>query len=194
MIMEPLLGGILATGLPQQAVEMFKKNDPNLTPADLALWWLWNQSEVTVVFSGMYNTKILEYNLRSTENFRSLTENELEVYSKVIGVFRKSYKIKCTSCNYCLPCPKGINIPACFSAYNTSFMQGFFRGVLLHITSTAAITKNPKSPRLCNHCGKCEKICPQNLPIRQDLIKVAKRFEPIPIRFIVAGMRSLVTR
>ena len=193
MIMEPLLGGTLATNLPQQAKDLFKKADTNLTPADWAFWWLWNQNEITVVLSGMNSTHIMESNLRSIKNFHPLTDKELAVYTDVSEVFRKTYKINCTGCNYCLPCPKGINIPACFSAYNVSFTQGYSKGLVLHITSTAAATKSPKSPRICNQCGKCEKICPQKLPIRKELKKVARRFEPLPIRLVIALIRRIMT-
>ena len=194
MIMEPLLGGRLATGLPKQAVGMFAEADPTLTPADWAFWWLWNQSEVTVAVSGMNTLQQMESNLRSADNFRQLTDRELVVYTDVVELFRKSYKINCTGCNYCLPCPMGINIPACFSAYNTSYAQGFVTGMTLYMTSTAAITKNPSSPRLCNECGKCEKHCPQYLPIRKWLKKTSSRFEPLPLRLIMALVRRVMTR
>jgi len=194
MVMEPLLGGRLATGLPKQAVEMFEKSDPNLTPADWAFWWLWNQEEVTVVLSGMSSLQQMEENIRSIGNFRTLTDDEMAVYANVVELFRKAYKINCTSCNYCLPCPKGINIPACFSAYNTSCVQGFVTGMTLYATSTAAITKNPVSPHICNQCGKCEKICPQYIPIRKELKKVARRFEPLPLRLGLALARKIMAR
>ncbi|MCL2634208.1 MAG: aldo/keto reductase [Oscillospiraceae bacterium] len=194
MIMEPLLGGRLATGLPKQAVEMFAKSNPALSPADWAFWWLWNQPEVTVVLSGMNSNQIVESNLRSTDDFRPLTENELTVYADIVELFRKSYKINCTGCNYCLPCPKGINIPSVFSAYNTRYAQGFIAGMTLYVTSIAGVTKNPVSPRICNGCGKCEKICPQNLPIRKDLKKVARKLESLPLRFAIAILRKIMTR
>jgi len=194
MVMEPLLGGTLATGLPKQATQILEKADPGLTPADWAFWWLWNQKEVTVVLSGMSSTEIMENNLRSIGNFRPLTEKELSVYADVIDVFRKSYKINCTGCNYCMPCPKGINIPACFIAYNMSYVKGYVKGATLHITSTAGVTSNPKSPRLCNQCGNCEKLCPQKLPIINDLKKVAGRFEHLPIRMVIGLLRWILTR
>jgi len=194
LIMEPLLGGTLATKLPQKAVDLFAKANSDLTPADWGLWWLWNQNEATVVLSGMENTQIMESNVRSAEKFRSLTSDELAVYNDVINVFRESYKINCTGCNYCLPCPKGINIPACFTAYNISFSQGYVKGMTLHITSIAGATKNPKSPHLCNECGKCEKACPQKLPIRKDLKKVARKFEHLPMRMILGILRRIMTK
>ena len=194
MIMEPLLGGRLATGLPKQAAGMFAKADPALAPADWAFRWLWNQGEVTVAVSGMNTLQQMESNIRCADNSRRLTDGELAVYADVVELFRKSYKINCTSCNYCLPCPKGINIPACFSAYNSSYAQGFVTGMTLYMTSTAAITKNPNSPRLCNECGKCEKHCPQYLPIRKWLRKTSGRFEPLPLRLIMALVRRVMTR
>ena len=195
MIMEPLLGGRLATGLPKQAVALFEKADPSRTPADWALWWLWNQPEVTVVLSGMNSEQIMARNLQSLEQFRPLSDSELAVYADVVTVFRKSYKINCTGCNYCLPCPKGINIPACLSAYNTSYAQGFATGMMLYATSTAAITSHPLSPRLCNDCGKCETHCPQAIPIRKSLKQVRRRFESPPLRAILALIRRfLATR
>jgi predicted aldo/keto reductase-like oxidoreductase len=194
MIMEPLLGGRLATGLPKQAVEVFKKSDPNLTPADWAFWWLWNQPEVTVVLSGMNSTQIMESNLRSVNNFKALTEKEMSIYADVVELFRKSYKINCTGCNYCLPCPKGINIPACLSVYNTSYLHGYMQGLVNYITTTAAVAEKPNSPRLCNDCGKCEKICPQNILIRKELKKVSKRFEPLPIRLVFTILRRMMPK
>jgi len=195
IVMEPLLGGTLATGLPQQAKKLFEKSNPGLTPADWGLWWLWNQDEVTVVLSGMTSSEIVDKNLHSIQNFRQLTDQELAVYTDVVAEFKKTYKINCTGCNYCLPCPKGINIPACFSAYNASYTQGYMQGLTLHAVSTGAVvTKAVKSPRLCNQCGKCEKICPQKLPIRKDLKKVAGRFELLPMRMILALRRILTLR
>jgi len=192
MIMEPLLGGQLATGLPKQAVEIFEKSNPGLTPADRALWWLWNHPEITVVVSGMKSTQIMESNLNSIKNFHPFGVEESAIYEDVTALIRKSYKINCTGCNYCLPCPKGINIPACLSVYNTSYAQGYATGITLYANSTAIITKTPNSPRLCNSCGKCEKACPQKIPIRKELKRVAKRFEPLPLRPIFALIRKVI--
>jgi len=192
IVMEPLLGGRLATGLPKQAIDVFKKADPSRSPADWALRWLWNQSEVTVVLSGMSSTQIMESNLRSMDNFQPLSSDDLTAYAAVTEIFKKSYKINCTGCNYCLPCPKGINIPACFSAYNSRYAQGFITGMQQYMTSTAAISKNPSSPRLCNECGKCEKHCPQYLPIRKWIKKVSRQLEPLPVRMILALAKRIM--
>ena len=190
MIMGSLLGGRLASALPKHCIEIFSGSDPELTPGDWAFRWLWNQSGVTVALSGMNTTEQTESNILSVERFRPICEEEFAVYDDVIKLLRESYKIHCTGCNYCMPCPNGVNIPGCFSAYNTSFAQGIFRGLFNYVTNTAA---GAKSKRLCNDCGKCEKICPQFLPIRDNLKKVAKRFEPLPLRWVYALARRILT-
>jgi predicted aldo/keto reductase-like oxidoreductase len=182
IIMEPLLGGRLVTGLPKEAVTLFSNTDPSLSPAAWAFRWLWNQIEVTCVLSGMNTVTQMEDNLRSAENARSLTDTELVVYAEAVALLNRAYKINCTGCNYCMPCPKGINIPGCFAAYNTSFAQNFTTGIQQFLTSTAAMSKKPYSPRRCIECGTCESHCPQHLPIRAALKQVARRMEPLPVR------------
>jgi len=136
----------------------------------------------------------MEKNLRSLDQCRPLSEAELAVYADVVAEFRKSYKINCTGCNYCLPCPKGVNIPACFSAYNTSYAQGYNAGMTLYVTSAGVITSSPAGPRLCNQCGKCEMHCPQNIPIRKVLKQVGRRFESPPLRILLALIRRTMTK
>jgi predicted aldo/keto reductase-like oxidoreductase len=123
-----------------------------------------------------------EDNLRTAENARSLSEVDLTVYAEVIALFNSAYKIHCTGCNYCMPCPKGVNIPGCFAAYNTSYAQNWTTGMQQFLTGTAAVGKKPSGPRLCIECGKCESHCPQHLPIQKVLKQVAGPLEPLPIR------------
>ncbi|MCL2531266.1 MAG: aldo/keto reductase [Oscillospiraceae bacterium] len=193
-VMEPLLGGRLATGLPKQAIDLFNKANQQLSPADWALRWLWNQSEVTLVLSGMSSTQQVQQNMRAASEFKPLSDAELAIYDDVVALFRKSYKIPCTGCNYCLPCPKGINIPACLSAYNSSYAQGFTTGISLYVNSTAALSKHPVGPYQCNGCGKCERQCPQNIAIAKALKKTAGRLEPLPLRLGLAATRKFLTR
>jgi len=194
IIMEPLLGGRLATGLPKQAVKLFANHSKDRTPAEWALRWLWNQEEVTVVLSGMKSAQIMNSNLQSMDRFTPLTEEELAVYDEVAKELKKAYKINCTGCNYCLPCPQDINIPACFAAYNNSYSQSFITGIMLYATSTSVVSAKSTSPRLCTECGVCEPLCPQNLEIRKDLKAVTKRFESPPLRAGFAAARKLLVR
>jgi predicted aldo/keto reductase-like oxidoreductase len=192
IIMEPLLGGKLVNGLPKEAVAIFKKANPDLSPAGWALKWVWDHEEASVLLSGMNDQEQLEENAKLAEIClpRCLTDPEKEIFKQVLAVFRKAYKIHCTGCNYCMPCPKGVNIPGCFSAYNASYAVGFIEGMKQFITSTAATSPQRASPALCVQCGQCEKHCPQHLPIMKNLLAVRKRMEPFWIRMIISIARA----
>jgi len=187
IIMEPLLGGKLATGLPKEAVNVFKQANPDLTPAGWALNWLWNQEEVTQVLSGMSNVSQLEENLRLADAAYTgmLGEADHAVYGKALEIVNRVFKIRCTGCNYCMPCPRGVNISGSFSSYNTSFSMGYGVGFRQFLMSTGANTDRSGSPGLCCKCGKCEPLCPQKLPIMRDLVTVHKRMEPFLFRLIL---------
>jgi predicted aldo/keto reductase-like oxidoreductase len=108
-----------------------------------------------------------------------LSEKDKETIEEVISVFRSAYKVACSGCNYCMPCPQGINIPNCFAAYNARYVTGYISGISLYVTSM--ITSQPGKqigPGSCVECGACEKLCPQNIPIRQELKAVKKKMEP----------------
>jgi len=192
MIMEPLLGGKLATGLPEAAVEIFRKANPELSPAAWALNWVWNQSEVTLLLSGMSSMDQLEENLRVADAARPhmLADAEMDVYRRVLELVNKSYKIRCTGCNYCMPCPQGVNIPGSFAAYNTSFAIGFAAGMQQYMTGTGLVAQRSSSPCLCVNCGKCEKHCPQHLPIMKHLTEVKRRMEPLWVKLMGLCVRA----
>ena len=180
IIMEPLLGGKLANGLPKKALKIFKSENSSLTPAAWALRWLWNQKEVTVVLSGMNEMAQLEGNIETAKNAvpGMLTKEESGAYESVIKIINASYKIPCTGCNYCMPCPQNVNIPACFTAYNVSYTVGMISGYLQYITSTGAMDPSKSYvASKCKECGKCEKKCPQSISIIKSLKSVAKRME-----------------
>lgn len=179
IIMEPLLGGKLAASLPKDAEKIFRRANPALSPAAWALRWLWDQPEVTVVLSGMSAMPQVEENLRTASSSEAgmLTDIEHEAVNKVTQSFNKAFRIPCTGCNYCMPCPKHVNIPACFSAYNSSYSMGFVTGMQQYILSTGTATSDPHFASDCIGCGKCEKHCPQELPIRQHLRQVKRRFQ-----------------
>jgi predicted aldo/keto reductase-like oxidoreductase len=187
-VMEPLLGGKLATGLPKEAVEIFKKINPGLSPAGWALNWVWNQEEVSVLISGMSDINALKENISIAGTARAgmLGEEELSTYQKALEVINQAYKVRCTGCNYCMPCPKGVNIPGCFAAYNTSYSMGYGMGMQQFIQSTALVSEHSGSPGLCTKCGKCEPLCPQKLPIAELLGKVSRRMEPFYLKFAIA--------
>jgi len=186
VIMEPLLGGKLAAGLPKEAVKLFKNSDSGLSPAGWALNWLWNQGEVTTVLSGMNTKEQLDENIALAEksSVGMLDDTKLAVYKSALEIIKRSCKVRCTGCNYCMPCPVGINIPGSFSAYNAVFSMGYIEGMKQYVTSTGLTQEKSGSPSLCIKCGKCEPQCPQNIPIMKELVTVKKRMETPIIRFI----------
>jgi predicted aldo/keto reductase-like oxidoreductase len=186
VIMEPLLGGKLAAGLPKDAVKTFKNADADLSPAGWALNWLWNQGEVTTVLSGMNAMKQLEENITLAEKSSAgmLDDTKLAVYKSALDIIKRFCKIRCTGCNYCMPCPAGVNISGSFSAYNAVYSMGYIEGMKQYATSTGMTQEKSGSPGLCVKCGKCESHCPQSIPIMKELVTVKKKMEPLVIRFI----------
>jgi predicted aldo/keto reductase-like oxidoreductase len=181
IIMEPLLGGKLANGLPRAAQKCFEDADAGRTMASWALRWLWDQPGVTVVLSGMNSAEQLDDNIVTAEEAHPgmLSEEERAVFEPVTASFRASYKIPCTGCNYCMPCPNEVNIPGCFAAYNASYTVGFATAMTRYFTSTGL--NHPEknySPERCVKCGLCEKKCPQHIEIIAGLAEVKKRMEP----------------
>lgn len=181
-IMEPLLGGRLANGLPDKAVSLFKESNSSLSPVGWALRWIWNQPEVTMLLSGMNEFDQLKENIHLAENStpNMLTSKEHDTIESVITVFNTSYKIPCTGCNYCMPCPANINIPGCFAAYNSSFVHSKGVGWQQYMMNTGIISPSSSIgiASNCIKCGKCEKHCPQNIEIRSKMDKVKARMEP----------------
>jgi predicted aldo/keto reductase-like oxidoreductase len=195
VIMEPLLGGKLAAGLPPKAASPFRDADAGRSAASWALRWLWNQPEVAVVLSGMNSPDQLDDNLRTAESARPgmLSERELAAYAPAIAALREAYKVPCTGCNYCMPCPTGVNIPGCFAAYNTSCAMGFVPGLTQYLTSTGANHPEKRGRATsCVKCGACAQKCPQHIEIPKALEDVAKRMEPFWFNAVIWLVQKLM--
>ncbi|MDR3248620.1 MAG: aldo/keto reductase [Treponema sp.] len=194
MIMEPLLGGKLADGLPAEAVQVFTKANPQLSPAGWGLNWVWNQGEVALLLSGMSDLSQLEENLKLADAAQPgmLGAADMDTYRQVLAVVNRAYKIRCTGCNYCMPCPRGVNIPGCFAAYNASYAIGYVAGMQQFVTSTGLTSERSGSPSLCVKCGKCESHCPQHLGIVRSLGQVRRKMEPFWLRGVGVAARALL--
>jgi predicted aldo/keto reductase-like oxidoreductase len=202
IIMEPLLGGKLANGLPKKAGEIFRnasnaaRGGVSGSPAAWGLRWLWNHEEVSVVLSGMNDIAQITENALLADSCaaNSLSADELAIYDKVRGIFNASFKIHCTGCGYCLPCPKGVNIPGCFSAYNASYAMGWYAAVKQYANGTGITSAKSSGPEVCVSCGACEKHCPQKIAIVKGLVQVKRRIEPFPINLIFKAARAFMRR
>lgn len=178
IIMEPLRGGRLVQGLPKSAVKLLEREEPRRSPAEWGLRWLWNQPEVTVVLSGMNDSLQVEENVRIASQTEAgcMDSHELEVIEKVKAEINRCMRVPCTGCGYCMPCPGGVDIPGCFSAYNTRYTDSWFQGMKAYVMCTTLKT-NPTNASKCLKCGKCEQHCPQSIAIRSELEQVKKHME-----------------
>ncbi|HVI41006.1 MAG TPA: aldo/keto reductase [Anaerovoracaceae bacterium] len=187
-VMEPLRGGLLAGNMPLKIEKIWSDAAIGGTPAEWALRWVWNHPEVSVVLSGMNQEDQIEENIRIAETARpnSLADVEVECINKVKTALREKLKVGCTGCGYCMPCPAGVNIPVCFSYYNDkSIYEDKTAGVNYMGMLAGADGGKPSFASLCKDCGKCERHCPQGLPIRKHLKEVSKDMEPFYFKPLV---------
>ncbi len=177
-IMEPLRGGKLVNKLPREATQIFASYKTKYTPAQWAFRWLWNQPEVTCVLSGMNSSEMVADNINtaSTVKIGELGEAEEKMLKNVVKAINAKMKVGCTGCGYCMPCPKNVDIPGSFGAYNRRFSEGKF-WAFVEYTMCTALRKTNTAASNCIGCGKCEKHCPQGIEIRKELKNTAKTFE-----------------
>ena len=178
MIMEPLRGGKLVRNLPEKAKRIFSESGKGYSPADWAFRWLWNQKEVSVVLSGMNRMDMLKSNILCAEKTFAgdLTEEDDRMLGQVVSAIQEKMKVGCTGCGYCIPCPKGVDIPGTFAAYNRRYSEKKVNGLIDYFMCTA-LRKNAAMASGCIGCGMCEKHCPQALPIRKHLKEAASEME-----------------
>ena len=188
IIMEPLLGGKLATGLPNRAEKLIHSYKPQKSPASWALSWLLNHKEVTLLLSGMNRMDQVEENILTCDQVQvdSMCSAEIDMISSVKQILEESYKVPCTGCEYCLPCPFAVNIPGCFAAYNARYANGLITGFTQYFTGTNALhSKNHTRVSRCTKCGVCVNKCPQHIKIPEELEKVKRKMEPLYVRLIM---------
>ena len=167
VIMEPLRGGQLTVKIPKSVNELWESAHVRRTPADWALQWIWNHSEVSVLLSGMSTMEQVIENLDSADRSGggTLSKEELILIDKVREEYRRIAPIACTNCKYCMPCPNGVEIAAILEYYNDAITYD-----------------NPRAPRFlyrnlsedkranqCVECFECEEKCPQGIPISKHL-------------------------
>ncbi len=184
IVMEPLRGGKLATGLPEEVIRIFKGFDSERTPAEWALKWIWNHKEVGLLLSGMNREEQIWENTALAEESPPyhMSNEELTIVRQAKQHYRKLMKVPCTGCNYCMPCPFGVEIPATFSDYNN---QSFFGGIMPQMQyigrKVGFFGERKSSATHCTQCGECEKHCPQNIPIRKVLKEAHQKLNNLPL-------------
>lgn len=195
VVMEPLRGGKLVNMLPETAKQRFKESGRDWSPAAWSFRWLWDQPEVTVVLSGMNSMEMLQENCRTASEVvpGGLTEADRETLAAVTRAIREREKVGCTGCRYCMPCPKGVDIPGLFRCYNEMFIESKRQGRFQY-AQTVGLTKTPAFADQCVGCGKCEKHCPQALPIRSLLKEADRALRPLPFKLGINVARKYMFR
>ncbi len=168
IVMEPLLGGRLAT-LSDHVAAAFS---PEKTPVEHALDFLWNQPEVGFLLSGMSSRRQVEDNLvyASRSGVGMLTAEEEQAYGRAKAVYDKMSMVGCTGCAYCMPCPFGLNIPELFKAYNVYGLRG--KGAAKKAYEALEVRADQ-----CRGCRKCEQVCPQHIrvsSVMKDIVEIMK--------------------
>ncbi|MBR5337174.1 MAG: aldo/keto reductase [Lachnospiraceae bacterium] len=195
IIMEPLRGGKLVNMLPEKAKRLIKNDPKGWSPARWAFGWLYNQPEVTVVLSGMNSLKMVRENCKTANMIQagSFTGEDFVLLEKVKRIIRKNEKVGCTGCRYCMPCPKGVDIPGTFACWNTMYTEKRFDAYKQYL-QTVGLTKEPAFASQCIECGKCEKHCPQSIPIRRKLKEADRDLRPLPVKIAINVGRRFMYR
>lgn len=176
IVMEPVKGGSLVN-LPAEADKILRNLNGG-SNASYALRFAASFPNMAMVLSGMSNMAQMEDNLSAMRDFAPLNETELDAIQKVNGIFHSLNLIPCTGCRYCVEestCPKGIRIPDMFSSLNAH--EAFHNWNTGYYYNNVITGEGHGKASVCIRCGKCEKVCPQHLPIRELLKKVAATFE-----------------
>ncbi|MDD4850445.1 MAG: aldo/keto reductase [Gemmiger sp.] len=190
IIMEPLRGGKLVELLPEKARRLLAESPHGWSPAEWALRWLWDQPPVTVVLSGMNSLAMLAENCRIASEVvpGAFTQADFALLGAVKSEINHNVKAPCTGCGYCMPCPQGVDIPAAFRSYNAMYTDGK-ASARREYWQVVSLRKAPAFASQCIGCGKCERHCPQSLPIRQLLKEADHALRPPHYRLFGAASR-----
>lgn len=188
VIMEPLQGGRLAS-VPANITKEFKSREPDSSSASWAFRFIGSYPRVLSILSGMSSMEPLEENIRTFSNFRPMSEEELEFMEKMAVLMKEYPLVECTACQYCMPCPYGIDIPGIFSHYNKMVTDGTFaqspeQKDYMKLRRTYLVSYDRAIPTVrqadhCIHCRKCMPHCPQSIRIPHELDRIARYVEQL---------------
>lgn len=188
VIMEPLLGGRLAK-VPDPIVEKMKQKRPEDSVASWAFRYAGTPEGVLTVLSGMTYMEHLRENVATYAPLEPITKDEDAFLMEIAEDIYNLKTIPCNECNYCMPCPYGINIPAIFSHYNKCIKEGNLLNMekdqkdvmgdpdYKRARRAFLVGYDRSVPKLrqadhCIGCGQCNPHCPQRINIPREMQKV----------------------
>ena len=182
VIMEPLLGGRLANQ-PDFIVKQMKEREPETPVARWAFRYAGTPEGILTVLSGMTYMEHLVQNVATYSPLRPITPEEDEFLMKVAEEFVELKTVPCTACNYCMPCPYGLNIPVVFDYYNKCVTEGKMPAGNTEAREYKEARKrfligydrNIPAMRQASHCigcGQCVEHCPQKIDIPTELHRI----------------------
>ena len=176
VIMEPVKGGRLAEP-PAEAAKLFKDYAPDASCASWAIRYAASLEGVIPVLSGLSNVAQMKDNLSFMKDFKPLSEAERAVILQAQQAMGKSAAIPCTACRYCTEgCPKHIPIPDIFAAANKHYGSGQTAQAGAAYRAAVSVPGAGKASD-CVSCRQCERVCPQHLPIVDQLKSCAELLE-----------------
>jgi predicted aldo/keto reductase-like oxidoreductase len=169
VVMEPLRGGKLTQEPPERVKQLLAKAPRQRSLAEWALQWIWDQPGISLALSGMTAMQHVEENVACAERSagNALTKEELEILDQIREIYKESSPIACTKCQYCMPCPNGVNISRIFELYNEAFMYNDLRTPRLFYSLLLSDEQGDQ----CTECGECQELCPQEVEIPEWLKK-----------------------
>jgi predicted aldo/keto reductase-like oxidoreductase len=167
VIMEPVKGGSLAN-LPEDVTTEFKRLAPDASTASWALRFVGSFDNIKVILSGMSTEEQVDDNLKTFNNFKKLSDEEMKAVTDTADALRRRVFNGCTGCRYCMPCPNGVDIPRNFRIWNT---YGMYQNAG-HTKWEWSTVQDDQKAKNCIQCGMCETQCPQHLNIRDDLSRL----------------------
>lgn len=176
VIMEPLRGGFILNTVPKKAQDLINQYPEKNSLVEWCFKWLYNMPEVSVILSGTSTLQQLKDNLRIFENAAPniMSEEDLNLIKMIREAYEEIKSIGCTSCRYCMPCPRGVTIPEIFKLYNNQ--QLMKEHVIDKVLYKNSFVPAGSGADQCVSCGICTEHCPQNLEIPELLKKVHTEF------------------